>query len=258
MGPPHVFDIHRDAFRAERGITFAHTAQLLSALRGGQKSFEATELFTAADAAKWELGSFKDMADKAYFHALNSYTLHDEVQYHDYDSLHGGGMRSLSAETDRLEHCAASKALNKLADVQAHSALVGSSHGGWHPDHATAAASGTAPELLLSHRVLGVSATQDGSSYCVALELEPMHPWEMFSSVQVQALVEHPFHTTYDNQDPEADERKLQFARPDSPLRACSDPVFDDLGRPSTSKVSSLSISRLDWEKGGAERVRTR
>ena len=234
--PAQDFELHRNAFRRTlkaspddgKLFTFLHTRELLEALRTQQPNFEAAERFTAEDAAKWKLGTFQDTLDKGYYHAITKYTLHPEVDYVDYDALHSGGeLRNLGE--DHLEHCAESRELNALARVTAHAALLGSSLGGWHPSSPSTSSSTAAAVLLLAHRVLSVSSSPRGAQHCVRLELEAVHPWELFSSVSVQAVVEHPFDTSYNEQQSEQQERELQFAQPDSPLMTCNNPFYDDV-----------------------------
>ena len=93
-----------------------------------------------------------------------------------------------------------------------------------------------------SHRILSVNHVQGASSHCSTLELEFLHPWELFKSVKVHALIERPFdNMAYSSASPEKvteqvteQERDLQSEEwsvtPTAPLLECTNSKYDDNG----------------------------
>jgi len=227
---------------------FTYARNLLDALRSNKKDFEVKEWFDHKNSKVWNLEKFEDTLDKGYYSVLQKFTLHPAVEYVNYDSQHhhdpAGKVYIKSMSSSHLEHCAHSRDLNTLASLKEDSAFVASSHGAWNKDHTE----NKDQQLVFSHRVLTVTHKMDSSTghHCTRVLLEKLHPWELFTNVNIQALAEHPFDNTYTakQQVPEEGERHLQQAVPDSPLKSCSDPKFAEPGSPTFIRGDSVRLGR--------------
>jgi len=254
---PQAWTMTREELRA--GLkTFGHTRELMNALSSGDsRTFEVKEWFDHTDAKVWKMDSFEDTLNKGYYSIITKYTLHDDAKYLNYDdAVHhspasGSYLKSMSSR--HLEHCADSRQGNTLATLERHAALVGSTHGAWNSKNSHPKVS---QELVFSHRVLAVKHGVDSTTghHCTYATLEPVSSWELFSNVNMQALVEHPFDTTYtiekEGQEGEEPARSLQMAQPDAPLQSCSSSTYADIG--GMISITVGNTVRADKNKGCA------
>ena len=239
---PQSFTMTREELRAGAVNSFQHARALMGALASKQRTFEVKDYLDVRDTQSWKLETFEDTLDKGYYSAITKYTMHpaEEVSYVNYDSSrhHSANSFFKSKSSRHLEHCATSAA--ELEGSQIHkqvtgarpAVLVASTFGAWNANKEADAGADHAEELVFSHRVLSVKRTVDAEAghHCINVQLEPLHAWELFSNVNVQALVEHPFDKSYVTvPEEQMNERALQFARPDSPLQACSAPAYATL-----------------------------
>lgn len=164
---------HKDfrQLHAESGEKFGHGADLLAALRAGQTEFEVREALTAEnpEVKQWNLNDYDGTKEKGFYQARTLYKLHADHSYLIVDSK--TSPRKLSA----------TEMLDCTGRIKDKTFLVSSDVHGSH------------------HYVTAARVAPESGRNCVKLETEQIHPWELFSNMNIQAFVDRPFHTQYNN-----------------------------------------------------------
>ena len=197
VGEPVEAKLSNKEFRrlhanSDEKIKFQHGKELLTALKTGKTEFEVLESLTAEspEFQQWNLADFDDSKTRGFYQSRTKYALHKDHTYIIQSDEIGSALKKTSATS--MEYCGSSTSLKEKT-------IIVSLEEGSH---------------------LITSAKPSGN--CVHLETEQMHPWELFSSMNIQAFVERPFHTSYNQEDRPA--RKLganDDIAPDPPLKSC-------------------------------------
>ena len=240
---------------------FEHTRRFFDALLTGAKTFELLEKTDHTSASAWKIESFDDTMDKAYTLVLSKYTLREQDEYvHLNNAVKAGG--HVESKSDRhLTHCASDSSANSMSTVKANSILIG--HIVDNQD-----------SLEFSHHVVSVTHLVERDRHCTTLQLEQLHPMELFANINVQALIERPFHNTMEPEaeddetvaedshyhvlqedpDPEQGVRKLEVLTPSSPLIQCSNPIYQK-GLQGLGAATILGQTSKSLPKGGTARA---
>jgi len=191
---------------AESGHKFAHGTQLLSALAEGKREFDVLEALTeeSPEFKQWNLADFDDTKNRGFYQSRALYKLHEGYEYVvlDGDAAHSQPRRLSS--TQMLDCSGSGRIKDKTFLV-------------------SLGAQG-------SQLVTAVKPAPESGSNCLQLETEDVHPWELFGSMNIQAFVDRPFHTQYNDADGVEKSAATESGRklgnddipPDAPLKSCS------------------------------------